>query len=548
MIIALAQINPTVGALEENTSRIKSCARKAGKENASLVIFPELCLTGYPPRDLLLSNAFLDKTEQIIKDELGPITRGGAPALLLGAPYRKKDILYNSALLLAAGSVQAAHMKSLLPNYDIFDEKRYFKPASRRKVEQLAGLEAAVTICEDIWNDEDFFPDPRYDFNPLDDLHAQGFRVIINLSASPFHRGKQVLRENLAGFLAAKYDAGIIYVNQIGGNDELIFDGNSLVFNRQGQLIRRGASFAEDLVLLESSELLEPASKKLPPPGEDIGSIYEALKLGLKDYLEKTGFQKAVVGLSGGMDSAVTAALAAEALEPGNVLGVLMPSIYSSGHSMEDAEKLAQNLGIEQRVIPINQPFDSFLKMLTADGKPRQDLAEENLQARLRGIILMYISNREGYLPLTTGNKSELAVGYCTLYGDMAGGLAPLADVTKTMLYELAEHINTLRGKEIIPYRTITKPPSAELRPNQKDEDSLPPYRELDAILSLYLDKNLDPQEIIDQGYRAGTVYRITAMVDDSEFKRRQAAPGLRVTSKAFGAGRKMPIAKGRHR
>jgi NAD+ synthase (glutamine-hydrolysing) len=545
MRIALAQINPTIGALKANTEKIRATYRSAVEGDAHLVIFPELAITGYPPQDLLLYHSFTEQVDKIICDELAPLTLSG-PTMLLGAPFKVDGVLYNTAVQLESGRVQAVHRKTLLPQYDVFDEQRYFTPSPERKIIPLNALAAAVTVCEDMWNDRGLNPRPIYELDPLEELSAQGdFDLIINLSASPYNYGKQGLREKVAGYLAKKYRAGFLYVNQVGGNDELIFDGTSLVFNNRGELVYRAASFKEDLFYIESDTLFRSPDLPVPPAVEDISTIHRALVLGIRDYLGKTGFSRAVIGLSGGIDSALTAALAVEALGAANVLGILMPSPYSSDHSVEDARTLAKNLGIESRLIPIDAPFQSFLPLFNREGSPTQDLAEENLQARIRGNILMFISNREGYLALTTGNKSELAVGYCTLYGDMAGGLAVLADVPKVMVYELAGYLNRLGGRDIIPRSTLTKPPSAELRPDQKDEDSLPPYHELDPILLLYIEENLSPEEIIKQGYRAKTVRQVISLVDRSEFKRRQAAPGLRVTTRAFGSGRRMPIARG---
>ncbi|HOL18369.1 MAG TPA: NAD+ synthase, partial [Bacillota bacterium] len=486
MRIALAQINPTIGAVKDNTAKIKAYYHSAAAKEAGLVIYPELAITGYPPQDLLLYHGFIEQVERIIKEDLAPLTATG-PAMLLGAPFRVEGELYNTAVQLEDGQIRAVHRKSLLPHYDVFDEQRYFVRSPERKIVPVKGLAAAVTVCEDMWNDRDLHPRPLYDLDPLEDLAAQGeFTYIINLSASPYNFGKQALREKVAGYLAKKYRAGFLYVNQVGGNDELIFDGASLVFNHRGELLYRAAAFDEELFFIESEALLQPSPAPLPQIEEDISTIKRALVLGIRDYVLKTGFKRVVIGLSGGIDSALTAALAAEALGPAQVLGVLMPSPYSSDHSVDDALALAKNLGLEHRLISIDGPFRSFLPLFNPEGKPSLDLAEENLQARIRGSILMFISNREKRLVLTTGNKSELAVGYCTLYGDMAGGLAVLADLPKTMVYEMASYLNRLAGREIIPHSTLTKPPSAELRPHQKDEDSLPPYGELDPILNLY--------------------------------------------------------------
>lgn len=543
MKIALVQMNPTVGALKKNCSRIKDSYRTAAAEGTRLVVYPELAITGYPPQDLLLYQGFRQQVEAVVREVLAPLTAGG-PTLLLGSPFTVDGRLYNTAVQMEDGQIRALHRKTLLPCYDVFDETRYFYRAPRRKIVKIDGLTAAVTICEDMWNDRDLYLQPPYDLDPLEDLFGQDqFDLIINLSASPYHYGKQALREKVAGYLAKKYQSALLYVNQIGGNDDLLFDGASLIFNNRGELKYRGASFEEDLMIIESETLFCPATSPLLPVEEGIGTIRRALVMGIRDYLSKTGFSRAVLGLSGGIDSAVAAALAVEALGPENVLGVLMPSFYSSDHSVADALTLAENLGIKTRLISINSPLSAYLSLFNRESAPWQDPAEENLQARIRGNILMFISNREGFLALTTGNKSELAAGYCTLYGDMAGGLAVLADLPKLMIYELAEYLNR-GGREIIPRRTIAKPPSAELRPNQKDEDSLPPYSELDPILHLYIEENMSFQEIVRSGFCEDTVRRVISLIDRSEYKRRQAAPGLRVTTRAFGSGRRMPIAR----
>ncbi|HED23506.1 MAG TPA: NAD+ synthase, partial [Firmicutes bacterium] len=496
------------------------------------------------PRDLLLYESFLDKERQLITDELLPLTEDSRPPILIGASHRENGRLYNAALVLEKGTLKSVHKKTLLPNYDVFDEERYFTRADRLDIVSLAGQPTAVTICEDIWNDRDFFPEPIYDTDPLEELFGLGARMLINLSASPYHLGKHNLREKLLPFLARKYRAGIIYLNQVGGNDELVFDGSSLVYNSNGELAYRAASYAEELFYVETEDLFRPASTAQPAGRDDIGEVFKTLRLGVKDYVTKTGFSRVVLGLSGGIDSAIVAALAVEALGPENVLGILMPSPYSSEHSVSDAVALAENLGMPYRTINIAEPFKAYLDLLNEKEEPRLDLAEENLQARIRGNILMHISNREHHMVLATGNKSELAVGYCTLYGDMSGGLAVIADLPKMMVYELAKYFNQMKGKEIIPLNIINKAPSAELRPNQKDEDSLPPYEILDPILHYYIEDNLSPAAIIGKGFKPDVVERVIRMVDRAEFKRRQAAPGLRITTRAFGIGRRMPIAR----
>ncbi len=544
MRIALAQLNPTIGALQENAKKVETCYAEAKANGADLVVFTELSLSGYPPKDLLLYESFLDQEKDLIVHKLAPLTESGPP-MIIGAAHRQSGKLYNGAFYLEKGSIKSIHLKTLLPNFDVFDEERYFTRCTDRRVELIGTLPVAITVCEDIWNDNDFFPDPLYDTDPLVNLFAQGAHLLLNLSASPYHLGKHQLREKMLPFLARKYNSAVIYLNQVGGNDDLVFDGSSLVYNNRGELIYRAAAFDEELFYVETEDLYKKAKKVIPPDHDNISTVQQVLTLGIKDYTAKTGFEKVVLGLSGGIDSALAAWLAAEALGPQNVLGVLMPSPYSSEHSIKDATALAENLGIENRLIHIDKPFQSFIELLNEENKAIQDLAEENLQARIRGNIIMHISNREGHLALATGNKSELAVGYSTLYGDMAGGLAPLSDLPKMMVYELAEHINEQNGREIIPHNTLTKPPSAELRPDQKDEDSLPPYDILDQILYYYIEENLSTGDIIAEGFDDKTVKKVVRMVDTSEFKRRQAATGLRITTRSFGIGRRMPIARG---
>ncbi len=545
MRIALAQLNPTIGALDDNAKKIKKCRDRAMEGGAELVVFSELALSGYPPRDLLGYNKFLDREREIIVEELMPLTVGPGPAILIGAAHRRGSRLYNGAFLLDNGLIKSIHLKTLLPYFDVFDESRYFSRCTDRQIEMIGDLPVAVTVCEDIWNDMEYFTDPLYDIDPLEGLFAGGARLLINLSASPYHLGKHALREDMLPFLSRKYNTAVIYLNQVGGNDDLVFDGSSLVYNDRGELFYRAAGFKEELFYIDTEDLYRPVKNIVPPDEDDTGTIMKVLRLGLKDYAAKTGFEKAVLGLSGGVDSAVTAALAVEALGSRNVLGLMMPSPYSSGHSVEDAVALAKNLGIEYRIIEIDKPFNSFLDLLNEGTEPYVDVAEENLQARIRGNIVMHIANREKFLPLVAGNKSELAVGYCTLYGDMAGGLAVIADLSKTKVYELAGYFNSYHGREVIPRNTIAKAPSAELRPDQKDQDSLPPYEILDPILEMYMEKNLTAAEIAEKGYEQETVEEVIAMVTRSEFKRYQAAPGLRVTPRAFGPGWRMPIARG---
>lgn len=537
MKLALVQFNPTVGDLKENAARMLDHFVQAEAAGADLVIFPELVLVGYPPRDLLWRPELIHKTEELLAEKFAPASR--QTGIILGAPVQAEGRLYNAVLLYHSGRLVGRQEKTLLPTYDVFDETRYFKPAVDRKPIPFKNEILGLTVCEDVWNDKDYWNRRLYDVDPVEELVNRGATVLINISASPYHYGKRRLRADMLGHTARKYRRPLVYVNQVGGNDELIFDGSSLVLNTRGELVFEGRAFAEDFALVDLDTL--PPGKKTEAVEEDISDVYRALLLGIRDYLRKTGFKRAVVGLSGGVDSSVVAALATAALGSENVLGVGMPSRYSSPESLHDAEQLARNLGIEWRVIPVEEIFTAYLKTLNSEDKPLLDVAEENVQARIRGNILMFISNREGHLVLSTGNKSELAVGYCTLYGDMSGGLSVLSDVPKMMVYELAKYIN--REREIIPVNVLAKAPSAELRPDQRDEDSLPEYRILDPILKAYIEDNVSCYEIVARGFEPELVRKVVRMVDRAEFKRRQAAPGLKVTTKAFGTGRRLPIA-----
>ncbi len=557
MKIAVAQLNPTIGALDDNVATILQVISRARLASAHLVVFPELVVTGYPPRDLLLYDAFLDAVEQKVLEEIVPATEG--VNVVLGVPWREPSydgLLFNSALLLKDGKILSVHSKTLLPNYDVFDENRYFYPASQRSLAFIEGHKVAITVCEDIWNDKDFFGQRFYQEDPLEELLAQDVDLLINISASPYHLGKASYREKMFRSLASKYSVGLFFVNQVGGNDELIFDGNSVVCSSNGHQIYQAEAFQEALFYCESdsyeitedsflSDCAEGVKNEAEAEEEGVGSVYRALQLGIKDYLRKTGFAEVAIGLSGGIDSAVTAALAVVALGPENVLGIMMPSRYSSDHSLLDSETLSDNLQIKSKIISIEEPFKAFMKILNVPGDPVMDLADENIQARIRGNILMFISNRENRLVLSTGNKSELAVGYCTLYGDMCGGLAVLADVPKGMVYQLARYINDRAGKDIIPRSVINKEPSAELRPAQKDQDSLPSYRILDKILHSYIEENKYLEELKVQGFQENLAGEVLTMVDRSEHKRFQSAPGLRVTKRAFGSGRRMPLVRG---
>jgi NAD+ synthetase len=540
MKIALAQINTTVGDLAGNEARILAAYRRGVATGAELVVLPELAIPGYPPRDLLLRAGFVQGNLACL-DRLAAAT--GPAGLLVGYvdrnPQRPGREVTNAVALLQNGHRVAVRTKTLLPTYDVFDEDRYFEPAGDNAPVEFNGRTLGLTICEDVWNDEDFWEERRYRPNPAVGLVEAGAEIIFNVSASPWHLGKDGTRHAMLRSLAQKTGTPFVYCNLVGGNDELIFDGGSVVFDGAGELLAQGRSFAEDFISLD----LPGAAPVRREPSLEEDALFHALVLGLRDYLGKCGFRSAVLGLSGGIDSAVTACLAAAALGAENVQGVSLPSQFSSPGSLEDAELLARNLGIRYDVIPIQAPFESVKQQLQGvfAGRP-QDVTEENLQARLRGVVLMALSNKFGSLLLTTGNKSELAVGYCTLYGDMCGGLAVIADVPKTRIYRLARWIN--REREIIPTASITKAPSAELRPNQTDQDSLPPYETLDAILEAYVVHGRSPAEIVGGGFEPEAVKRVVRLIDLSEYKRRQAAPGLKVTSKAFGVGRRIPIAQ----
>jgi NAD+ synthase (glutamine-hydrolysing) len=539
--IAICQYNPIIGDVTGNAERIEAALKTLSPQGPDLLAFPELYLSGYPPRDLLEKDWFLRKTEQAIKDIARLSCKHPDMGILVGAPVRdaKSKKLHNSALLIQNGSIIFTQHKSLLPAYDVFDETRYFQPADKVRAFRFKKEVLGITICEDAWNDPVFLPrGGKYGHDPVNTLARQGATVLINLSASPFEMDKQGLRRKLFGKLAARHQRPFIYVNQTGGNDELVFDGASLAFDGRGRAAYMGPSFRESLGVIDTDKLTAQKIKTQ----DQIAQVYQALVLGLSDYLRKTGFQKAVVGLSGGIDSALVACIAAEALGPQNVLGITMPSPFSSRGSVEDSKKLADNLGIGFRNVPISGIYRKYLDALKPHFKGlKPGLAEENIQARIRGNILMAFSNKFGHLVLSTGNKSELAVGYCTLYGDMSGGLSVISDIPKTLVYKLAAHVNC-RGK-VIPHAIIKKAPSAELRPNQKDQDALPPYPVLDSILEMHLEQGRSREEIIKQGYKKAVVDWVIKAVRNSEYKRRQAAPGLKVTGKAFGSGRRMPVA-----
>ena len=543
MKIALLQINPTVGDLAGNARLIAEAAKTARSQGADLVVTPELALVGYPPRDLLLSAGFVSRAWTTLEG-LAADLRGGPPTLV-GLPERNPSDegrpLFNAAALCCDGKIGTRFRKSLLPTYDVFDEDRYFEPVHGPQVLELGEWRLGISICEDVWNDRDFWKRRRYHHDPIEELTRAGVGAIVNLSASPFAVGKQALRENMLANLARKHHVPLVYTNQAGGNDDLVFDGRSCAFNASGEPIARGRSFDADVVICD----LAGARPIGPPTDLDPESeIWRALVLGTRDYARKCGFSRAVLGLSGGIDSSLTAAIAIEALGAEHVTGVLMPSPFSSKGSVDDSLELASRLGIKTLTIPISSAMQAMEHALAEafEGTAR-DVTEENIQARIRGNLLMALSNKHGALLLTTGNKSELAVGYCTLYGDMSGGLAVIADVPKTMVYRVARWLNQTRPKPPIPVSVLEKAPSAELRPNQTDQDSLPPYDTLDAILERHIERLEGADAIVDAGYDRPTVERVLRLVRGAEFKRKQAAPGLKVTDRAFGTGWRMPIA-----
>ncbi len=540
MRVAMAQVNPTVGDLAGNLSIIRKAIRKGEEAGVDLVVLSELCLSGYPPKDLLERPAFVDRCGDALRELASEV---GRTAALVGFPEKNTGSagkpVYNSCALLHRSKVLTTVRKSLLPTYDIFDENRYFEPADSNPPVAFAGARIGLTICEDLWNDRDFWPKRLYRSDPVSKIVTQGADIIFNISSSPYDLGKEDFRLRMMRSLVRRIRMPVIYVNQVGGNDELIFDGNSIALGADGSVLARGKSFGEDFLIVdtESNQSLEWEKASL------IERLYQALVLGTRDYARKCGFKSAVVGLSGGIDSAVTVSLAVAALGKDNVLGVSMPSRYSSEGSVTDAQELAENLGIGLEIIPIEPTFKAYLETLAPAFEGREhDVTEENIQARIRGNILMAISNKFGHLVLSTGNKSELAVGYGTLYGDMAGGLAVIADVPKTRIYELARYIN--QERKHIPEAIFTKPPSAELKPNQSDQDTLPPYEVLDPILGAYVEEAKEIDEIIALGFDRQVVEEVIQRVDANEYKRYQAAPALKVTPRAFGTGWRMPIAQ----
>lgn len=544
MRIAAAQYNPIVGDVPGQTERILRTMEQVAGEDVDLVVFPELYLVGYPPKDLLERTWFIEQVREALETLRTESARFPHTGLLVGMPLPNGPgsgkALVNAAVLVYRGRVEAIRTKSLLPTYDVFDEERYFEPCHDVQVVPFKGEVLGVNICEDAWNDPDLWPSRRvYDNDPIAELAAQGATLFINISASPYSRGKEAVRFRLISGHAERHGVPFLYVNQVGANDELVFDGRSIAVDARGRPIRVLRSFGEELTTVD---MATPGTADGYEPEEEIATVHDALVLGISDYARKTGFGRAVIALSGGIDSAVTAALAVRALGSENVMGITMPSPFSSRGSVEDSRRLAENLGIELRTISITRIYHDYLAALEEHMAGREpDVTEENIQARIRGNIVMAFSNKFGHLVLSTGNKSEMAVGYATLYGDMSGGLAVISDVPKTMVYELARYMN--REREVIPPDTLTKPPSAELRPNQTDQDTLPPYDILDPILHYYVEEGRSVREIVAEGYDEDTVRWVVRAVNRNEFKRRQAAPGLRVTSKAFGFGRRMPIA-----
>ena len=557
MRVALLQLNPTVGDLEGNAALIGAAVREAGA--VDLCVTSEMALTGYPARDLLLQPGFVARAHEVVT-ELAATLIGAAPVLVgmpVSNPATHGRPLFNSAALLRAGRVERYFHKSLLPTYDVFDEDRYFEPADGLEVIEIGGRRCAVSVCEDVWNDFDFWRRPRYERDPIEDVRRLDADVLLNLSASPFAVGKQDVREPMLASLARKHQVTVVYVNQVGGNDDLLFDGRSVVITPDGQLRARAKAFEPDVLTVDlrddasTATAISTSTAIARQPASPEEEVFRALVMGTRDYARKCRFSQVLLGLSGGIDSALTAVIAAEALGADHVLGVLMPSPYSSTGSVDDSVALAQRLGIRTFTLPIEPLMTAFDAVLAPPfaGYP-QDITEENIQARARGNLLMAISNKYGALLLTTGNKSELSVGYCTLYGDMSGGLAVIADVPKTMVYRVSEWVNehlsdrSSGGLPVIPEAILTKAPSAELRPNQTDQDSLPPYDVLDEILERHIERYESADTIVAAGFDATTVHRVLRLVRLAEFKRRQAAPGLRVTERAFGTGWRMPVAR----
>lgn len=543
MKIALAQINPVVGDIRGNLKRITGVISDSARHAPDLLVFPELCITGYPPKDLLQRSDFIVMSKAALEQLSAFSRRYPGTGIIVGAPLandlREGKGLFNSAVLICDGTIAFRQAKSLLPTYDVFDEARYFDRAPAVELFEFKGERLALTVCEDAWNDPDFYSRRPYDIDPVDILARAGATMIVNISASPFSVGRARSRYEILRHQAQKHGLPLVVANQVGGNDDLLFDGSSFYVDVNRGVRHLCASFEETVDIIDTAMTADTGETGFI---DDVSSIYRALTMGTRDYVAKCGFDRVVLGLSGGIDSAVTCAIAADALGPGNVEAISMPSPYTSKQSLVDAEALARNLGVAYTVVPIAgamRAYDETLRAHFEDSPP--GVAEENIQARIRGNILMAFSNKFGFLPLSTGNKSEIAVGYCTLYGDMSGGLAVISDVPKTVVYRLAHHIN--RERERIPASIIDKAPSAELKPDQTDQDTLPPYDVLDAVLARYIDDGMSRDEIVSEGYDRETVDWVIETVRKNEYKRKQAPPGLRVTSKAFGSGRRMPIA-----
>jgi NAD+ synthase (glutamine-hydrolysing) len=543
MIITAAQLNPIVGDIRGNLSMVKEVISKRKGEPVDLFVFSELFLTGYPPRDLLERKWFLKANRKALEEIISLSKRIPESGIIVGTTYPTKRHtgkgIYNSAVLIFRGAVLHHQPKSLLPTYDVFDEGRYFDPGESVHTVAFKDEVLGLSVCEDAWSTPEFFPDARYPFDPIEELARGGASILINISASPFHAGKEELRYDLACRHSHKYGVPFLLLNQVGGNDELVFDGSSVFTDRNGAPVEVFPAFEEAVKTFDTAG--EGAPERVTPK-DRMESVYHALVLGTRDYVRKCGFSRVILGLSGGIDSALTCCIACDAVGKDNVHAISMPSMYSSPGSVGDSGKLARNLGIRMETIPITSVYRSYARSLhRVFGGKVEGITAENIQARIRGNILMAYSNRDGYLVLSTGNKSELAVGYCTLYGDMSGGLGVLVDIPKTMVYELSQYVN--RDREIIPREIMEKPPSAELKPGQTDQDTLPPYEVLDGILDLYLDRGWSVKEIVREGFERETVRWVVNSVNRNEYKRRQAAPGLKVTSKSFGTGRRMPIA-----
>lgn len=541
MKIALGQINPTVGDFSGNAAKMVNFSRRAQANGAGLILFPELSVCGYPPRDLVERPSFVARNRETA-EQIAAATHGIAVICGLVTPANSdtgKSVM-NSAALLQDGKIAFLQSKMLLPTYDVFDEMRNFAPAKSQELFSFCENRMALTVCEDAWNDKLFWPKRLYVVDPIEALVRAGGNFVLNISASPFWIGKREVRRDMLASIARQHKVPVAMVNQVGGNDSLLFDGSSIVLNAEGKIVAQGCSFEEDLIYFDSKTLTGDMHRQIE--GEE-ASVYSALVLGTRDYIHKCGFQKAIIGLSGGIDSALTAAIAADAVGPENVMGVGMPGPYSSAGSIDDARALAKNLGIRFELLPINGAVEAYRETLgDIFANKKEDVTEENIQSRARGTLLMGLSNKFGAIVLSTGNKSELGVGYCTLYGDMVGGLAVISDVPKTLVYRLSRYVNSRHP--VIPQDTLEKPPSAELRPNQKDSDSLPPYEILDAVLEDYVEDAHSAERIAaDHDFDIEVVRRVVRMVDRAEYKRQQASPGIKISAKAFGYGRRLPIA-----